>query len=37
MDIEVLPDHSLYLQAKDAHRAYLEAKDRGDPTMTSTD
>ncbi|MGE8045128.1 hypothetical protein ACQKO6_13065 [Pseudomonas monteilii] len=28
---QVMPDHPLYLQARDAHRAYLESKERGDP------
>ena len=30
----VMPDYPLYLQASDAHRAYLEAKERGDPAAT---
>lgn len=30
----VMPDHPLYLQARDAHRAYLESKERGDPAAT---
>ena len=31
---QVMPDHPLYLQARDAHRAYLESKERGDPAAT---
>ena len=31
---QVMPDHPLYLQARDAHRAYLESKKRGDPAAT---
>lgn len=27
----LMPDHPLYFQAWDAHRAYLESKERGDP------
>ncbi|WP_462402197.1 hypothetical protein [Pseudomonas sp. Marseille-QA0332] len=27
----VMPDHPVYLQAKEAHREYLEAQERGDP------
>ncbi len=30
----VMPDHPLYLQARDAHRGYLEAKERGEPAAT---
>jgi hypothetical protein len=30
----VMPDHPLYLQARDAHRDYLEAKERGEPAAT---
>ena len=29
-----MPDHPLYLQARDAHRDYLEAKERGEPAAT---
>lgn len=29
-----MPDHPLYLQARDAHRYYLEAKERGEPAAT---
>lgn len=29
-DNQVMPDHPLYLEARDAHREYLEAKERGD-------
>ena len=29
-----MPDHPLYLQARDAHRAYLESKERGDSAGT---
>ncbi|MBA1192123.1 hypothetical protein G7007_04485 [Pseudomonas entomophila] len=28
---QIMPDHPLYLQARGAHRDYLEAKERGDP------
>lgn len=31
---QVMPDHPLYLQARDAHRDYLEAKERGEPATT---
>ncbi|MBA1189336.1 hypothetical protein G7Z99_09780 [Pseudomonas entomophila] len=30
----MMPDHPLYHQAKDAHRAYRESKERGDPAAT---
>jgi hypothetical protein len=30
----VMPDHPLYLQARDAHRDYLEAQERGEPAAT---
>jgi len=30
----VMPDHPLYLQARDAHRDYLEAKECGEPAAT---
>ena len=30
----VMPDHPLYLQARDAHRDYLEAKERGEPSAS---
>jgi hypothetical protein len=33
-DNQVMPDHPLYLQARDAHRDYLEAKERGEPAVT---
>ncbi|MFK3907886.1 hypothetical protein ACI2KD_07435 [Pseudomonas monteilii] len=26
---QIMPDHPLYLVARDAHRLYLEAKERG--------
>jgi hypothetical protein len=31
LDDYITPDHPLYLQARDAHRDYLEAKERGEP------
>jgi hypothetical protein len=31
---QIMPDHPLYLQAKDAHRDYLEAKERGESAAT---
>lgn len=27
---QMMPDHPLYIQARDAHRAYLQSKERGD-------
>ncbi len=30
----VMPDHPLYLQARGAHRDYLEAKERLEPAAT---
>ena len=33
-DDRVMPHHPLYLQARDAHRVYLESKERGDPAAT---
>ncbi len=33
-DNQVMPDHPLYLQARNAHRDYLEAKERGEPAAT---
>jgi hypothetical protein len=32
LDDYITPDHPLYLQARDAHRDYLEAKERGEPS-----
>jgi len=30
----VIPDRPVYFQARDAHRDYLEAKERGEPAAT---
>ena len=34
IDDQIMPDHPLYLQARDAHRVYLESKERSDPAAT---
>jgi hypothetical protein len=30
----MMPDHPLYMHARDAHRDYLEAKERGESAAT---
>lgn len=31
---QIMPDHPVYLQARDAHKDYLEASERGEPAAT---
>lgn len=32
---KIIPNHPLYMQARDAHRAYLESKLHGDPEVVT--